>query len=102
MLPADPSIAATLYVNGTLVSGFNCPVPNLDTGQILTPQEYADIQRGHAKLYCVGWISYLDAAQRIRITGFCRVLEAPPGNAILTTANGRFCVCEHPDYEYQD
>jgi hypothetical protein len=98
---------ATLgLVGNTLQSGLNLTIPNrpdhLDTTKILAAHEWNDIQRRHAKLYCVGWISYLDAARRMRITGFCRVLEVPQGNAILTTANARFRVCQHPDYEYQD
>jgi hypothetical protein len=101
-LPADPSIAATLRLSGAPPLGVNWAISNLNTARVLTAQERMDIQRGTAKLYCVGWISYGHTAQGIRITGFCRKLEAPEGKAALTTANGRFRVCEHPDYEYQD
>ncbi len=103
VLPADPNMAATLYLNGNrLASGLNWTLRDLNIGRILTPQEWADIQQKRAQLYCTGWISYYDGAGRLRITGFCRVLEVPQGHAVLTTANARFRICQHPDYEYQD
>lgn len=101
LLPADPGIDTTLYLQGSLLSGLNWPLHNLNTGRILTQHELGDIQAGHAKLFCVGWLSYLDSGNRLRITGFCRVLK-PPAGAVLTTANARFSVCKHPDYEYED
>jgi hypothetical protein len=108
LLPADPGIAHTIPLNGILTCGRNLTIPgigpadNLNTGYTLAAHEWADIQRRHAKLYCVGWISCLDAAGRMRLTGFCRVLEPPDGHAVVTPGNGRFRVCQHPDYEYQD
>lgn len=102
VLPADPNMAASLFPRGILEPGLNWTVPNLNTGRILAQHEQTDIQQKRANLYCVGWISYLDGDERVRITGFCRVLEVPQGNAIFTTANARFRICQHPDYEYQD
>ncbi len=107
LLPADPGMDANFSLGGNILqSGLNLTIPSreasVDTGRILAEHERTSVQRGRAKLYCVGWISYLDTAGRMRITGFCRVLEAPPGHAILTTENGRFRIRKHPDYEYED
>jgi hypothetical protein len=109
LLPADPAIDPVLNLGlGVLVCGRNWTIPgnnpadNLSTGYIMPAHEWADVQRGHARLYCLGWVSYLDTAERMRITGFCRVLEPPDANTVLTPTNGRFRVCKHPDYEYQD
>jgi hypothetical protein len=61
----------------------------------------ADINQGRSKLYCVGWLSYLDNAGRMRITGFCRVLEFPL-KATSHADNSRFRIHPDSDYEYED
>ena len=83
--------------------GRNVPIPNIRTTKILTPQEEADIQQCRAKLYCVGWVSYLDDAKpkRMRITGFCRVLTFP-ATALADVLHARFRTHPDPDYEYED
>jgi hypothetical protein len=103
MLPANPAINAALTATKGvfLQSGFNFTFPNVNVGRVLTDQESADIQQGRSKLFCVGFVSYFDTADRMRITGFCRALKFPR----KTTAradNSRFRKFPDPDYEYED
>jgi hypothetical protein len=101
-LPPDPSIPAIANLGGQkLVCGKNLTLRGLDTGITLTDPENTAIQNGRSKLYCVGYISYLDGADRMRITGFCRVLTFPP-NIIALAGNSRFRRFRDPDYEYED
>jgi hypothetical protein len=101
-LPIDPHISALGNFNGyRLLCGRNAEMPNINNGTILTPQQNADIQQGRSKLYCVGYVTYLDGSNRMRITGFCRVLTFP-SEALAHVGNCRFLVFKDPDYEYQD
>jgi hypothetical protein len=103
-LPIEPRIHGSLILGQTqLQTGLNYEIPNINIGRILTPQENADIQQGRSKLYCVGFISYLDGATppRLRITGFCRVLKFPL-NTTARVDNTRFRRFRDPDYEYED
>ncbi len=81
-------------------SGVNSQFLGIKLGD-LTPEDSRAIVQGVAKLYCLGYISYRDAAERIRITGFCRVLTFPP-DALPLKGNCRFRVVDDPDYEYED
>ena len=102
MLPAAPQINAAFQAGGAIVRpGLNNQFGNLNTGRVLTAEDNADIQQGRSKLYCVGFISYLDGADRLRITGFCRVLKFPH-NTTARADNSRFWPFDDPDYEYED
>jgi hypothetical protein len=105
-LPIEPKIDHIFdFIGSRLPPGVDWQIPSLDKSidvdRVLTSSEYADIEQGRAKLYCVGWISYLDAAQRTRITGFCRVLTFPD-TTIAHIGNARFRTFPDPDYEYED
>jgi hypothetical protein len=103
MLPVNPDIPAALRVGGQfrLRSGLNHRFPNINVGRILTQAENVEIQNKGSRLFCIGYISYLDADNRMRITGFCRVLEFPH-NATARADNARFTIHKDPDYEYKD
>jgi hypothetical protein len=102
-LPIQPAIPAVREYRGArLEVGINYPFENININRILTAQENADIQQERSELYCVGWVSYLDGANRMRITGFCRVLRLPPLEVPRTIENCRFRRVRDPDYEYED
>jgi hypothetical protein len=101
-IPIDPNIAAIRNLGGArLPSGLNWETKDIDTKMVLTAQDKADIQQGSSKFYCVGFVSYLDAASRMRITGFCRVLTFPP-DGWTHIGNCRFRRARDSDYEYED
>jgi hypothetical protein len=100
-LPIEPRILGRPLGGIQLQTGLNFEIPNINIGRILTAEENADIQQGRSRLYCVGYVSYLDAAGRMRITGFCRVLNFPP-NTTARIDNTRFRRFRDPDYEYED
>jgi hypothetical protein len=101
-LPIEPEIPAIFgAADERLQSGLNYTFPNINNGRILNPEENSAIQQGRARLFCVGYVSYLDVAQRMRITGFCRVLKFPI-DATARMDNCRFQKFEDPDYEYED
>jgi len=101
-LPIEPDIPTIINLSGArLPCGFNWPIKGININRILTPEENADIQQGRFKLYCVGYINYLDASGRMRITGFCRVLTFPQ-DTLAHAGNCRFRVFDDPDYEYED
>ena len=101
-LPLEPDIPAIVnFGNARLPVGRNLPLRNLNANKILTGTENSPIQEGRAKLYCIGWISCLDEANRMRITGFCRVLTFPE-NVMADVEHARFRTHADPDYEYQD
>jgi hypothetical protein len=103
LIPIKTAIAAIRHFGGAeLPVGLNCPIETLDINKVLTAQENADIQQERADLYCVGWVSYLDGAKRLRITGFCRILKLPPIEIARTIENCRFRRHRDPDYEYED
>jgi hypothetical protein len=98
-LPIEPQIPSIPRFEGSeehLPTGRNLRIPNINIGRVLTTEENSDIQQGRSKLYCVG-----DAAKRMRITGFCRVLKFPP-DAFTHVGNCRFMAVKDPDYEYED
>jgi hypothetical protein len=101
-LPIEPSIPGIgAGVGQKLVVGKNWTIENVNANKTLTPQENADIQQGRSSLYAVGYVSYLDAAGQMRITGFCRVLTFPP-DQVAFRINSRFRRFRDPDYEYDD
>jgi hypothetical protein len=100
-LPMEPEIPIIFGAGGArLESGLNYPFPNLPVG-MLNAAQYSAIETGAAQLYCVGYVSYHDAAKRMRITGFCRVLVFPE-NSIAHSGNRRFRKFDDSDYEYED
>ena len=80
-----------------LVCGVNTQI-ECDTGFKLRQEEFDFIQKSRFKLYCIGWTSYRDKAGRLRITGFCRILEGDLSDAY----HARFCKFDDTDYEYED
>lgn len=57
--------------------------------------------RDAPNLYCLGYVSYLDGAKNMRITGFYRVLEIR-ADALARLENCCFRKFDDPDYEYED
>ncbi len=101
-LLTEPDIPAVLNVRGAaLPCGRNWTIEDLRVGTVITAEQNVDIQQHRADLYCIGYVSYFDAAERMRITGFCRILTFPQ-NALAHTGNCRFRVFDDPDYEYED
>ena len=99
-LPNEPGIRAIHTFTGgmKLVCGVNGEFKDIDTGQAPSSQEFDELQQQRTKLYCIGWISYLDGGNRLRITGFCRVMEG----SLTDAFHARFYKVDDPDYEYQD
>ena len=103
-IPFDPNIpnAPGINIGGSkLATGVWLTINGLRDGTRLTDQQVIDIEAGLSKLYCVGFISYLDAANKMRITGFCRVLTLPPIIQPIISAC-RFRKFDDPDYDYED
>jgi hypothetical protein len=103
-IPANTTINAVLSPQGERIEcGLNYRFTNIGDGTIITEDQNIGIQQERARLYCVGYVSYFDAAKRMRITGFCRVLTFPRSVAAnRSAANCRFRIHEDPDYEYED
>jgi hypothetical protein len=102
MLPADPHIPAAFRTSEVFLQcGINQRIENIDIGRVLSDEENSSIQQEQSKLFCVGYVSYRDAAGRLRITGFCRVLVFPH-NTTARADNSRFRIFKDPDYEYED
>jgi hypothetical protein len=101
-LPIEPDIPAIFGAGkAPLESGLNYPFLNLTTKAVLSSAEYSAIQTNAADLYFVGYVSYFDGAERMRITGFCRVLDFPK-NSVARPDNCRFRKFDDADYEYED
>jgi hypothetical protein len=79
----------------------NWRINGITDGTVLTEAQNVAIQDGESRLFCIGYVTYLDAAQRLRITGFCRVMEFPVG-ALAHEGNIRFRRVDDPDYDYED
>jgi hypothetical protein len=103
-IPFDPDFP---NIPGLNVAGQKLPVgvwwkiSNIRNGTQLTNEDNTDTKQGRSKLYCLGYLSYLDGAKNMRITGFCRVLETP-ANVLARLENCRFRQFNDPDYEYED
>jgi hypothetical protein len=102
-LPPEPAIPAILWGPGEMLCGLNLYFKNIGDGTILSDHDNVEIQNGRSKLYCVGYVSYLDSLKRMRITGFCRVLTFP-GSILAMASNCRFRALDppDPDFEYED
>ena len=83
-----------------LTSGITIALPAFTTIQ-LSLEDHPRLMDGSKKLWCHGFVEYLDREKRMRKTAFCRVWEPPNGVGALG-APGRFVKVEDPDYEYQD
>ena len=103
LLPVNPAINAAIYAGGAAwdKGARNVNFENVDIGRIVTAPENTEIQNKRSQLFCIGYVSYWDAADRMRITGFCRVLEFPH-NTTARADNARFSIYKDPDYEYED
>jgi hypothetical protein len=102
-LPPEPNIPVILRGPGKMLCGLNLYFREIDTNTVLTQQENVDVQNARSKLYCIGYVSYLDGKNRMRITGFCRVLTFPT-NVLALASNCRFRALDpaDPDFEYED
>jgi hypothetical protein len=106
-LPAIPAFYSgqAIQLNGELPSGITLRIPNISNNYKLSPEERNNILNGIERLYCVGYINYLDKKERLRVTSFCRYFE-PPKSTYLHPFKakdyGRFRIMKDPDYEYQD
>jgi hypothetical protein len=102
-IPFDPHIPAVrgvVIAGGRMSSGIGWRIEGIEDGTVLTDAQNTAIQNGKAILYCIGYMSYLDASERMRITGFCRVLTF--ADDAIIAQNCRFRVFDDPDYEYED
>jgi hypothetical protein len=98
----QPKIDATYRAGKEpLLPGRNYEFPPYSE-TILTPELNVCVHNRTHKLLCVGYVSYLDASERLRITGFCRVLEFPENSAGPHKDNSRFRLFKDSDYEYED
>jgi hypothetical protein len=104
-LPMEPDIKALFSSNkreeNRMTTGINYKFPPIAQGFALTIHQNKEIQQQTARLYCVGYVSYFDGANRRRITGFCRVLDFPK-ESYAHIGNCRFRTFHDPDYEYED
>jgi hypothetical protein len=79
-----------------LLPGISLQLP--DFSSAITKEEHFAIRNLQARLYCIGFLHYLDGASRLRTTAFCRILTIDPNLLV-----GRFAVAvKEPDYEYED
>ncbi len=83
-----------------LQCGVSLHLPNILDGTIIPNTEQESIRDGFTKLYCIGYLHYWDGLNRLRTTGFCRVLTFP--EHADASDIGRFRVSQDPDYEYED
>jgi hypothetical protein len=104
LIPFDPHIPAIHFnpPNREITCGRSWEFQGMKDGTMLTPEQNVEIQEQKSRLYCIGYVSYLDAAGRMRITGFCRVLRFPLSSALAYHGNVRFRRFPDPDYEYED
>jgi hypothetical protein len=103
LIPFDPKIKAIPFKPpGEIECGRSWEMQGLTDGTILTPEQNVEIQQGRSRLLCIGYVSYLDAAKRMRITGFCRVMEVPATGILAHQGNVRFRRFPDDDYEYED
>jgi hypothetical protein len=101
-LPVNPHIDAIVAGNGDRMhSGRNYAIEGVDIGRVISVAEFDALNDNHSDLYCIGYVSYHDAAGRMRITGFCRRL-AFPRYAMIGPENSRFLPVNDPDYDYAD
>lgn len=94
--PPIPKIDIRFYV----ACGITYRLPDVSNAITLTKTEYENIRSGTTKLYCIGYLRYLDGAERVRSTGLCRVLTFP--ERASSEDSGRFRVVPDPDYQYED
>jgi hypothetical protein len=80
--------------------GLTYRLPDAPDAIFLTRAQYESIRSGETRLFCIGYLRYLDQAKRLRSTGLCRVLTFPERPDF--DDNGRFRVVEDSDYEYED
>jgi hypothetical protein len=108
LLPVNPAINPVLQAGGAVwdIGARNTNFENI-IGRVITALENTEIQNKTsqlfciAQLFCIGYVSYWDDAGRMRITGFCRVLEFPQ-NTTARADNARFSIYKDSDYEYED
>jgi hypothetical protein len=107
LLPAKPFFAGVMVFTTTveeLPSGITLEFAKLIAHDKLSTADWISLRNGKSSLYCYGYVDYLDAANRLRRTTFCRVLRPTDPNARLSSENARFAKLdpEDKDYEYQD
>jgi hypothetical protein len=96
-LPIDPPFNRYIADLIPLQSGISAPM--VEVSYDLSEWDEIGLRRYGTKLYCCGYVHYLDDMDRLRTTAFCRVYE--PAEAPLV-AIGRFVRVKDPDYEYED
>ena len=63
MIPIDTAIPAILnFPRPEMLVGRNYPFENIATNTVFTAAENSNIQQERADLYCVGFVSCVDAA----------------------------------------
>jgi hypothetical protein len=87
---------------GVLPSGITMTSGSESTGLVFTDEMNVLVQQQTGKLYCYGFIHYLDGLNNLRTTAFCRHLKAPDQNLLSHTSGWRFVKVDDPDYEYED
>ncbi len=100
--PHFPDIPGLNIAGWRLIVGVWLTIPDIP-GPPLAQQQIIDIQNRRANLFCLGYVSYWDGANNMRITGYCRMLQLPKAStAPLAIENCRFRPFDDPDYEYEN
>jgi hypothetical protein len=92
--PAKHDYAHRRQINTVLKSGITGPFPDLVLP--VTQEAELAVRNALADFYCVGYLHYMDGANNVRTTAFCRKL------IVNEWRSGHFVLFENPDYEYQD
>jgi len=104
-LPARPEYGGMRFTpeREKLPSGKTYIFPKLSDSRVLSDADSSAIRNGSRRLYCYGFVEYLDVSEerRLKTTAFCRVLE-PPASPVSYQDVGRFVKYDDPNYEYQD
>ena len=56
-------------------------IAGLSDGSVITDKQNIKLQEGLATLYCLGFVTYLDAPGRLRTIAFCRAMTFPFGKS---------------------
>ena len=74
-------------------------IVGLSDRSVITDKQNVELQEGLATLYCLGFVTHLDAPRRLRTTAFCRAMTFPKGT-LARADNCRFAIVEDSDYDY--
>lgn len=102
-LPATPPFQPHTILQSArrvLPSGMTYEFVDVSDGRVLTDADNGALRDGKSRLFCFGYIDYLDMRGRIRKTAFCKVLKLVHPRTYQV--NARFVDHPDPDYAYED